>query len=141
VLDLIAIAGAKQELIDQVVALSMRYSVLTPYTAFLVVEPTNTSGTAVATETLRPLTYALEQNYPNPFNPSTAIRFSLAQSSHVSLIVYDALGREVAVLVNGFLSAGSHDAHWDAHTAPSGVYYYVLRAGEFTAAKRMVVIK
>jgi hypothetical protein len=142
VLDLIAATGEKKELVDQVVALSIRYSVLTPYTAFLVVEPTTTiGGTAVETDPARVLTYALGQNYPNPFNPSTTISFQLAQPSHVTLTVYDALGREVAVLVNGIMSAGSHDARWDAHNAPSGVYYYVLRAGGFTAAHSMVLLK
>jgi Ca-activated chloride channel homolog len=141
VLDLIAQTGEKKELVDQVIALSMRYSVLTPYTAFLVVEPTSQSGTAVAATDVTPLTYALDQNYPNPFNPSTSIRYRIAAQTHVSLIVYDALGREMAVLVDGVMAAGEHDALWDAHAAPSGVYYYVLRAGSFVSTRRMVLVK
>jgi Ca-activated chloride channel homolog len=140
-LALIAATGEKKELVDQVVALSMRYSVLTPYTAFLVVEPTSQSGTAVESSRSLPLTFGLDQNFPNPFNPSTTIRYRIASLAYVTLIVYDALGREVVVLADGLMVPGKYEAHWDALAAPSGVYFYVLRAGGFVATQRMVVIK
>ena len=85
--------------------------------------------------------FALHQNYPNPFNPSTQIRFSL-QSSHVTrLTVYDILGREVAVLVDGVMQAGSHTVNFDASNITSGVYVYKLEAGGQVMSKRMTLVK
>jgi hypothetical protein len=85
--------------------------------------------------------FALEQNYPNPFNPSTQIRFTL-QSSHVTrLTVYDILGREVAVLVNETLPAGSHSVNFDASNLTSGVYVYKLEAGGEVQTRRMTLLK
>jgi len=88
-----------------------------------------------------PKDYVLEQNYPNPFNPVTTIQFALPKSSPVKLVVYDIIGREVAVLVNGSLPAGYHSVQWDARNVPSGMYIYRITAGSFTQAKRMIVIK
>jgi len=85
--------------------------------------------------------FALEQNYPNPFNPSTTISYVLPVTSHVSLTVYDLLGREIAVLVNGVQQPGRRVAIWDASGIASGIYYYRLTAGTFVAAKAMVVLK
>ncbi len=88
-----------------------------------------------------PLTYTLDQNYPNPFNPSTTIGFSLASAGAVTLKIYDILGREVAVLVNGVLTAGAHRIQWNAAGMPSGMYVYALTAGSYTNVKRMMVVK
>ena len=90
-----------------------------------------------------PDAYALTQNYPNPFNPVTTIRFRLANAEAVTLRVFDALGREVATLLDGRpLSAGVHDIRFDADGLPSGVYLYRLEAGNaFARAKRMVLLK
>jgi len=88
-----------------------------------------------------PNQFKLMQNYPNPFNPVTVIRFALPRTSLVKLVVYDITGREVAVLVNGSLPAGYHSAQWDARNAASGMYIYCIKAGSFTQAKRMIVIK
>ena len=85
--------------------------------------------------------YVLYQNYPNPFNPITNIRFDIPRSSHVKLIIYDALGREVATLVNEKLSAGSYEAEWDGSGYPSGVYFYSLSANNFKQTKKMLLIK
>jgi hypothetical protein len=71
----------------------------------------------------RPLFFALSQNYPNPFNPTTTIAFALPEPSHVSLVVYDVLGRKVAELENGMKEAGYHSATWNASEAASGVYF------------------
>lgn len=88
-----------------------------------------------------PVSYSLNQNYPNPFNPVTNIKFALPVSSSVKLIVFDALGREAAVLVNENLNAGTYNYRFDASKLSSGVYYYRLNAAGFTDVKRMVVIK
>ena len=88
-----------------------------------------------------PKDFALEQNYPNPFNPSTRIKFQVPSSGFMSLRMYDVLGREVATLVNEELKAGSHEATFDATGLASGVYYYQLRAGEFTQTKRLLLLR
>lgn len=79
-----------------------------------------------------PAAYKLGQNYPNPFNPSTAISYQLSAISFVNLRVYDVLGREVAVLVDGTHTAGSYTVHWNASAMPSGVYVYRLRVADLS---------
>jgi hypothetical protein len=93
------------------------------------------------TTTVVPTHFALEQNYPNPFNPSTQIRFRLPERSNVTLMVYDALGRNIRTLVNQQLDAGEYTSPFDATGLSSGVYYYVLKSGTFVESKRMVLIR
>lgn len=88
-----------------------------------------------------PGSYSLEQNYPNPFNPATTIRYTLAVTSHVSLIVYDVLGREVATLVNTEKPAGSYSVRFDASGLASGVYLIRLKANEFVGTEKAIVLK
>ncbi|HLP18480.1 MAG TPA: T9SS type A sorting domain-containing protein, partial [Bacteroidota bacterium] len=88
-----------------------------------------------------PLAYSLEQNYPNPFNPSTRFRFSLPQAQRVSVKIYDVIGREVAVLAQDLLQAGTYTLEWNAAKVPSGVYFYRLEAGDFSAVKKMLLLK
>jgi Secretion system C-terminal sorting domain len=88
-----------------------------------------------------PEAYALDQNYPNPFNPSTTISFSLPHASNVSLKVFDILGQEVATLVTGDLTAGKHEVQFDGKGLASGTYMYRLTSGDFTQAKKMMVVK
>lgn len=90
---------------------------------------------------LLPGEYTLSQNYPNPFNPSTKINFILAKSGNTTLKVFDMLGREVATLVNGFTTVGSHDVTFDATNFASGVYFYKLTSGDFTQIKKMTFVK
>jgi photosystem II stability/assembly factor-like uncharacterized protein len=85
--------------------------------------------------------YVLYQNYPNPFNPTTIITYQLLAASHVTLKVYDVLGREVRLLVNERESAGSHSAAFDGSNLPSGVYIYRLQAGSFTQSKKLALLK
>jgi photosystem II stability/assembly factor-like uncharacterized protein len=85
--------------------------------------------------------YILEQNYPNPFNPKTIINYQLAMSSDVRLIIYDAIGRELAALLNQKQSAGKYEIEWNASNYPSGVYFYKLTAGAFSEVRKMVLIK
>lgn len=89
----------------------------------------------------QPEAYTLAQNYPNPFNPQTTIGFSLATASEVRLAVYDMLGREVEVLVQGLVSGGQHDVVFAAHDLPSGTYVYRLQAAEQTLTKTLVLMK
>jgi photosystem II stability/assembly factor-like uncharacterized protein len=83
----------------------------------------------------------LHQNYPNPFNPAATIHFSVPNSMHVILKVYDLRGRETATLVDAELSAGEHVVRFDASGLPGGVYFYRIRMGEFQAVKKMVLMK
>lgn len=85
--------------------------------------------------------YELSQNYPNPFNPSTNFTFSVPKSGEVSLKFYDMLGNEVATYVDGYLNAGSYSVEFDGSSLSSGVYFYKLQAGDFSATKKMVLSK
>lgn len=85
--------------------------------------------------------YQLYQNYPNPFNPTTEIQFTLPKNEHVTLKVYDVLGREVARLIEGELQSGLYKVKFDASKLTSGVYYYRLESGSFNQTKKMMLIK
>ncbi len=85
--------------------------------------------------------YYLGQNYPNPFNPKTSIRFELPKPTPVKLIVYDLLGKEVAVIVNQELKQGVHVVDWDASAYSSGVYFYSLEAGDYIETRKMILLK
>jgi uncharacterized lipoprotein YddW (UPF0748 family) len=101
----------------------------------------NLEGRATSTENELIAGFTLEQNYPNPFNPTTTIEYSLDRSQVVSLRVFNALGQEVAVLVDGATPAGVHSVRFDAQSLPSGTYFYVLDAGGRTVTRAMMLIK
>ena len=88
-----------------------------------------------------PREYILTQNYPNPFNPATRISFSLPNGSFVKLSVYNILGQQIEVLVNGFRNAGTYELIWDASNLPSGVYIYRLETGSNVISKKMMLLK
>ncbi len=88
-----------------------------------------------------PAKFTLGQNYPNPFNPVTSIRFDVPLAGNVKLTVFDMLGRETAVLVNGQLNAGVYKAEWNASQFASGVYFYRLEGSGFTKTMKMVLVK
>jgi len=88
-----------------------------------------------------PHEYKLSQNYPNPFNPSTKIEYSLPKNSYTTIKIYNVIGKEVATLVDKFETAGNHLVSYDASNLPSGVYFYSLKAGDYSETKRMVLVK
>jgi hypothetical protein len=89
-----------------------------------------------------PSSYRLDQNYPNPFNPSTAISFQLSAVSRVSLKIFDILGREVAILVDGVREPGAYKVSFNASSLTSGVYFYTLQAdGATIQTKKMLLLK
>ena len=88
-----------------------------------------------------PAVFGLDQNYPNPFNPSTTISFRIPSQSFVTLKVFDALGREVAVLLSRELRPGEYSRKWNTGAAPSGVYFYRLQAGSFSETRNLVLVK
>jgi hypothetical protein len=109
----------------------------------LLIIKTGASGTTAvepATGGL-PLTFALEQNFPNPFNPSTTIRFRVSSADHVSLKVFDVLGREAESLVNERLQPGRYEVVWNARGMASGAYLCTLRAGSFFAARTLMLMR
>ena len=96
---------------------------------------------AVEEEAIQPIVFNLEQNYPNPFNPTTTIKYSIPKQSYVMLKMFDILGREVATLVNEEKPAGTYEVSWEAKDLASGVYFYKIITGIYTAVKKMVLIK
>jgi Secretion system C-terminal sorting domain len=93
-----------------------------------------------------PVNFGLLQNYPNPFNPTTTIRFDVpsglsSQKSKVKISVYDVLGKQVDELLDEDLAPGTYKVEWDASKYPSGVYFYKLTAGNYTAVRKMILLK
>jgi hypothetical protein len=88
----------------------------------------------------------LGQNYPNPFNPKTTISFQVASREHVRLVIYNLLGQEVAVLVDGIRAAGTHSIDWNGtdkngKVAASGMYLYRLSVGKAATSRKMILLK
>jgi hypothetical protein len=94
-----------------------------------------------AWDTVIPVKFALQQNYPNPFNPSTNIRFAVKEKSHVSIIVFDMLGRWVATLVNQELPAGEYETRFSPNALASGLYVYRMTTNGFIESRRMLLLK
>ncbi len=88
-----------------------------------------------------PSSFALRQNYPNPFNPSTTIRYELPDAAPVTLVVYDILGKEIARLAEGKQDAGFYEVPFSSRDLSSGVYFYRLTAGNFSAVRKMLILK
>ncbi len=116
------------------------------YLARIATEFYNTSHSALPNNVIEndklPIEFSLEQNYPNPFNPETTIGYQLSVVYHVSLKVYDVLGREIATLVDEVKQPGKYSTLFTLHSSfASGVYFYILQAGEYISTKKMVLLK
>ena len=105
-----------------------------------ILAPSLSAGVSAEGEEL-PAEVALLANYPNPFNPETTIRYALPQAGKIRLAVYDLLGQEVAVLVDGSRPAGHHTVRFDGEDLPSGSYVYRLQVGEEVVARTMTLVK
>ena len=92
-------------------------------------------------EDLLQAAFKLEQNYPNPFNSVTTINWQIPHSSQVTLKVLDIIGRTVATLVDEQRPSGKYESQFDAATLPKGIYFYQLKAGEFSQTRKMVLMK
>jgi hypothetical protein len=100
------------------------------------------NSTVLTTKSINtPVKYNLKQNYPNPFNPSTIISFDVVNNGIVNLTLYDILGRQVKVLINQNMNAGSYEISFNLSNLSSGVYFYELKAGTFRDVKKMTLIK
>ena len=97
--------------------------------------------TAVKESNELPMEFSLSQNYPNPFNPTTNIKFSLPKGSHVTLSVYDVLGKIVATLVNEDKSAGTYEVDFNASKLSSGIYFYQIVTPNYSATKKLLLMK
>jgi hypothetical protein len=92
-------------------------------------------------EQIIPEQYFLYQNYPNPFNPTTLIKFDLPQAGNVELTVYDILGRKVKQLLKETKPAGTYEVTFNASRLASGVYIYSIKSNDFTASKKLMLLK
>jgi len=106
-----------------------------------IIIPSSTAYVHMPEEGITPIEFKLDQNTPNPFNPVTTIKYSLAENVHVTLYIYDILGREVAKLIDEDQATGSKTLRFDAGTLASGIYIYRLTAGSFTDVKKMIFAK
>ena len=95
----------------------------------------------VATDDVEPFTTHLAPNYPNPFPKQTTIVFEVPTTQRTTLTVYDVLGREAAVLVDGLMPAGTHRVRFDGGTLAPGVYFYQIRTGAFVETQEMMVVR
>jgi serine protease len=97
--------------------------------------------TGISNNNSIPSEYKLLQNYPNPFNPTTKVVVDIPKRSNVKLTVYDVSGKEIATLINENKEAGSYTYVFDASPLSSGIYFYKLKAGDFTDTKKMILVK
>jgi hypothetical protein len=88
-----------------------------------------------------PANFKLNQNYPNPFNPTTTINYQIPKNGKVTLKVYDILGRKVITLVNGFKAKGRYSVQFNGSNLASGIYFYKLSSGDFSAVKKLILLK
>lgn len=111
------------------------------YNYVRLVRDVDTSTDVRGNDRTYPAQFELGQNYPNPFNPGTTISFSLPTAERVSLKIYDLCGREVASLIDGEMSTGTHSVQWQVKNFASGVYFYTLQSSSFSETKRMNFVK
>jgi tetratricopeptide (TPR) repeat protein len=88
-----------------------------------------------------PKEYSLSNNYPNPFNPATSISYELPKDSYVKVVIYDILGKEIQTLVAEQQNSGKYTVNFNASNLPSGMYFYTISAGSYTATKKMLLLK
>jgi Ca-activated chloride channel homolog len=139
----ISMYGESPELVKQVTDLSLRFQILTPYSAFY------SDPTSVDQKKDLPDEFSLKQNYPNPFNPSTVIEYYLPSKAafyHVTINIYNILGQLIARLVDREEPAGIHRITWDGkdlngRTVASGIYFYSMRAGDYFKTKKMIMLR
>lgn len=97
--------------------------------------------TDVAKEHSELIRFELHQNYPNPFNPVTKIKYSIPKSENVQIKIYNILGSEIRMLFNEYKQAGTYEVEFKANDLPSGVYFYRITSGDFSTARKMIILK
>jgi len=125
--------------------IKLKLSKVEIYNSFVGLLPVKLIDGVVKAGAALPERFELSQNYPNPFNSTTLIRYALpavsGQQSAVSLEIYNILGEGVAMLVDGEAKAGVHRVSWKADNVASGVYLYTLKVGNFSATRKMVLLR
>jgi hypothetical protein len=111
------------------------------FSGFITGPVLSSNVTGVENEQLVPMQFALQQNYPNPFNPSTIIRYTIPERYHVSLRLFNLLGKEVVSLVDETQAQGEYTVRLTPHSLSSGVYIYRLTAGKFTEQRKLLFLK
>ncbi|MBN2093312.1 VWA domain-containing protein [candidate division KSB1 bacterium] len=141
--------GSVPDLVEAIVNFSEQYRILTPYTAFLLIEPGAGIPSDIPEENILslPQTCQLLQNFPNPFNPNTTIGYSITgQKRHVKLLIYDTLGKRVTTLIDQEQTPGEYQITWFGNNfeglpVQSGLYFYRLEVDGFTINKKMILLK
>ena len=95
----------------------------------------------ISKSSLFPNEPSIIQNFPNPFNPITSISYGLPASTNVQIVVYDISGKQIQSLLNNFQPKGYHFIYWDASSYPSGMYFAIMKAGEYVSTKKLMLIK
>jgi len=111
------------------------------YDDFKVVDYSSTATEISGISNEIPTRFNLYQNYPNPFNPTTNIKFDIAKTAFVKIVIFDVLGREVNTLVNSEIQPGKYSVNWDASLHNSGIYFVKINAGDYSEIKRMALVK
>ena len=126
---------------DSIMTTAGVVKILNPGVAVRAAKDYNSTIAAVSGTPNPPKSFSLSQNYPNPFNPTTTIEFQIPERSFVKLSVFNALGQEVAVLVDEEKSPGKYTVTFDGSKLSSGIYFYRLEAGNFVETKKMIFVK
>ncbi|HMB93756.1 MAG TPA: T9SS type A sorting domain-containing protein, partial [Rhodothermales bacterium] len=109
--------------------------------ASISVQVSNAKATDTELDASVPTEFVLGHNYPNPFNPQTTIPYAVPEAAHVTIAIYDLLGRELTVLVNSQRGAGRYEVSWDAQNRPTGIYLVRLQAGSTVKTRRITLMK
>lgn len=109
--------------------------------ASISVQVSNAKATDTELDTSVPTEFVLGPNYPNPFNPQTTIPYAVPEAAHVTIAIYDLLGRQLSVLVNDQMGAGRYETTWDAQNRPTGIYLVRLQAGSVVKTRRITLMK
>ena len=141
----VAVGRVLADSVDQVIELSLKFQILTPYTAFYA-DPNDPNSAVEDKEEAVPNGFVLHQNYPNPFNPSTTIRYELPSDGFVTLKICDLSGRLLRVLVSASEIAGEHAVLWDGtddagFKVAAGIYLYQLEFADRYGERQVLVQK
>ncbi len=104
-------------------------------------DPEVNSTDIIDNDNILPVEYTLSQNYPNPFNPTTEISLALPVTSNVKLEIFNIVGQKVITLFNGQLETGNHAFTWDGRNSASGIYFYRMQTDNYSATKKMLLLK
>jgi hypothetical protein len=134
-----------------IIGIVSQYDTSDPYLSYYQLMPRmyddfNWLPSGIDDNDILPQDYSLAQNYPNPFNPSTNLEFSMKNTGHVLITIYNLLGQKVSVVADAEFPAGKHTVEWDGtdydgQKVTSGIYLYRMEAGDFSDAKKMIVLK